>query len=75
MRFVVVILGLHQIVEEFGDLMANGRPPWAAYRRQTLMADVMFVNNIKFLIDTPYSINGVTVEHVSTPTAKQFSKY
>ena len=30
--FGVARLGLRQIVGDFGDWMANGRPPWASYR-------------------------------------------
>ena len=29
-------MGLRQIVGEFGEWMANGRPPWAAYRALVL---------------------------------------
>ena len=32
MRFGVTGIGLRQIVGGFGDWMANGQPPWAAYR-------------------------------------------
>ena len=32
MRFGVEIMGLRQIFREFGDWMANGCLPWAAYR-------------------------------------------
>ena len=32
MWFGVDSMGLRQIVGEFGDWMANGQPPWAAYR-------------------------------------------
>ena len=36
LRFGVASLGLRQIVREFGDWMANGCPPWAAYRAPML---------------------------------------
>ena len=32
LRFGVASMGLKNIVREFGDRMANGLPPWAAYR-------------------------------------------
>ena len=32
MRFGVQSLGLRKIVREFGDWIANGLPPWVAYR-------------------------------------------
>ena len=31
MRFGVASMGLRQSFGEFGDQMANGQPPWAAY--------------------------------------------
>ena len=31
MRFGVAGVGIRQIVKEFGDWTANGRPPWVAY--------------------------------------------
>ena len=36
LRFGVSSLGLRQIFEEFGDWMANGGPPWAAYSSMML---------------------------------------
>ena len=32
LRFGSARMGLRHIVGEFGDWMANDRPPWAAYR-------------------------------------------
>ena len=32
MWFGVASMGIRQIFGEFGDQMANGRPPWSAYR-------------------------------------------
>ena len=39
-----------------------------------LVADVMFVNNIPFLITMSRKIKFITVEHIPTRTAKQLSK-
>ena len=35
-RFGATSTGLRKIFSEFGDRMANGRPPWAAYRELML---------------------------------------
>ena len=37
-------MGLRQIIGEFGDWMANGRPPWAAYRA-LLLGRLIGLNN------------------------------
>ena len=44
LRFGAASMGLRQIVREFGDWMANGRPPWAAYRA-LIMGRLISLNN------------------------------
>ena len=41
----------------------------------TIVADVMFTNNIPFLVTVYYSINVLTVGDVPTHTDKQLSEY
>ena len=41
----------------------------------TLVVDVMFVNNVEFLINMSQGIIFVTIEHVMNYTDKQLSKY
>ena len=40
----------------------------------TLVADVMFVNNIAFLVTLSRGVKFVTAEHVKSRTAKQLAK-
>ena len=40
----------------------------------TLVANVMFVNNIPFLVTLSHGIKFVTAEHVKSTTAKQLAK-
>jgi len=44
------------------------------HRSVTLVADVMFVNNVPFLITMSRGIKFITVEHVKSRTAKQLSR-
>ena len=40
----------------------------------TLVADVIFVNDVKFLITVSHDIKFVMIEHIPTRTAKQLTK-
>ena len=56
------------------DYVAIPRDFWEWYRFVSLVADVMFVNNITFLITMSRGIKLVTVEYLSFRTPKELSK-
>ena len=56
------------------DYVAISRGGLALHRFVSLVADVVFVNNIHFLITMSSSIKCVTVGYLSSCTAKELSK-
>ena len=65
----------HNLDRVVMDYIAVHREFLKWHKFLTLVADVMFVNNITILINVSRSINFVAIEHMPTCMSNQLSKY
>ena len=63
---------LYRVVMDYVDVPKDFRK---LHKFVTLVEDVVFVNDVPFLITVSQCIKFVMVKHISTRTANQLSKY